>query len=414
MVIKNESLAAVAKSAKTRIFAAIFLTLICAGTVFAAALSTYTVEIVADGVSKTVQTSEIDAKELVKKEGYTLGKNDELDTSDFKPGENNKKNKIVILRARNITINDNGVQTKKVIAAATVKDALKKAGVTISKFDVVTPKLDSELKENLEIIIKRAYLVEITADGQKKTVEFVEGTVADVLKLAGITLGANDEVTPALDTQIAVGSAVSVNRVSYQTRVATEIIKYSTSTKKTVNLYAGQTGVEQNGVNGEKIVTYQDKIVNGVKSSSKAVSTQITKSPVNCVRLIGIKVKVLSTTSPISSLALPSRYSLDKDGIPTSIIDTITGKAKSYTCNSPSYKGKGGTASGVKAQSGYIAVNPKQIPYGTEMYIVSSDGKYVYGYCIAADTGGFATAGTATVDLYMDTLSECRQWGSRN
>ncbi|MEG1615163.1 MAG: ubiquitin-like domain-containing protein, partial [Oscillospiraceae bacterium] len=177
MVIKNESLAAVAKSAKTRIFAAIFLTLICAGTVFAAALSTYTVEIVADGVSKTVQTSEIDAKELVKKEGYTLGKNDELDTSDFKPGENNKKNKIVILRARNITINDNGVQTKKVIAAATVKDALKKAGVTISKFDVVTPKLDSELKENLEIIIKRAYLVEITADGQKKTVEFVEGTV---------------------------------------------------------------------------------------------------------------------------------------------------------------------------------------------------------------------------------------------
>ncbi|MEG1551439.1 MAG: G5 domain-containing protein, partial [Oscillospiraceae bacterium] len=196
--------------------------------------------------------------------------------------------------------------------------------------------------------------------------------------------------------------------------VATEIIKYSTSTKKTVNLYAGQTGVEQNGVNGEKIVTYQDKIVNGVKSSSKAVSTQITKSPVNCVRLIGIKVKVLSTTSPISSLALPSRYSLDKDGIPTSIIDTITGKAKSYTCNSPSYKGKGGTASGVKAQSGYIAVNPKQIPYGTEMYIVSSDGKYVYGYCIAADTGGFATAGTATVDLYMDTLSECRQWGSRN
>lgn len=39
---------------------------------------------------------------------------------------------------------------------------------------------------------------------------------------------------------------------------------------------------------------------------------------------------------------------------------------------------------------GHIAVNPKQFPYGTELYIVSLDGKFVYGYCMAADTGGFA------------------------
>ncbi len=44
------------------------------------------------------------------------------------------------------------------------------------------------------------------------------------------------------------------------------------------------------------------------------------------------------------------------------------------------------------------------------MYIVSTDGKYVYGYCIAADTGGFATNGSGiVVDLFMDTLGECRQ-----
>lgn len=414
MVIKNESAAAITKSVKTRIFAAILLTLICAGTVFSAALFTYTVEIVADGKSKTVQTSETDANVLIAKEGYTLGEDDELDLSDFKPGENTDTNKIVILRARNIIINDNGEQTEKIIAAATVKDALKKAGLTVSKYDVVTPSLDSELKEGLEINIKRAYVVEVIADGETKTVNFVEGTVADVLELAEITLGENDEVSPSLDTELEVGSSVTVYRVSYETRTATEKIKYKTITKRTTSLYSGQTKIEQYGVNGEKLVTYEDKIVDGEKTTSKAIETEVTKKSVECIKLVGTKVKVLSSTTPISAFPLPSRFSLDSDGIPATTLDTITGKAKAYTCNTPSYKGTGGTASGVKAQSGYVAVNPKQIPYGTEMYIVSTDGKYVYGYCIAADTGGFAKSGTATVDLYMDTLGECYQWGSRN
>ena len=51
---------------------------------------------------------------------------------------------------------------------------------------------------------------------------------------------------------------------------------------------------------------------------------------------------------------------------------------------------------------------------GAEMYIVSADGKYVYGYCIAADTGGFIYDVDWTVDLYMNTLDQCWQWGRRD
>ena len=48
------------------------------------------------------------------------------------------------------------------------------------------------------------------------------------------------------------------------------------------------------------------------------------------------------------------------------------------------------------------------------MYIVSADGKRVYGYCIAADTGGFINSTDWTVDLYMDTEQECVNWGRRD
>ncbi len=63
---------------------------------------------------------------------------------------------------------------------------------------------------------------------------------------------------------------------------------------------------------------------------------------------------------------------------------------------------------------GRVAVDPDQIPYGTKLYIVSSDGRYVYGYAVAADTGGFVWNGSGTtVDLYMNTYSECMSFGRR-
>ena len=40
------------------------------------------------------------------------------------------------------------------------------------------------------------------------------------------------------------------------------------------------------------------------------------------------------------------------------------------------------------AEVGKVAVDPSVIPLGSKLYIVSQDGQYVYGYCIAEDTGG--------------------------
>ena len=50
------------------------------------------------------------------------------------------------------------------------------------------------------------------------------------------------------------------------------------------------------------------------------------------------------------------------------------------------------------------------------MWIVSNDGKFVYGYSFAEDTGGFTkwTGNRATLcDLYMNTYSECSRFGRR-
>jgi 3D (Asp-Asp-Asp) domain-containing protein len=46
------------------------------------------------------------------------------------------------------------------------------------------------------------------------------------------------------------------------------------------------------------------------------------------------------------------------------------------------------------------------------MYIESADGSFVYGYAVAGDTGGKIKGNR--IDLYMDTRSECLNFGVRN
>lgn len=88
--------------------------------------------------------------------------------------------------------------------------------------------------------------------------------------------------------------------------------------------------------------------------------------------------------------------------------------SKVLTCTATAYSCEGyvgHTYSGTVARVGAIAVDPSVIPLGTRLYIVTNDGRYIYGYCVAEDTGGSIKGNK--VDLYFDTIAECWQFGVR-
>ena len=66
------------------------------------------------------------------------------------------------------------------------------------------------------------------------------------------------------------------------------------------------------------------------------------------------------------------------------------------------------------AYHGGVAVNPNIIPYGSKLYIVSTDGSFVYGYATAVDTGGALMDGSAIVDCFYNTYDECVNFGRRD
>ena len=389
-----------------RFLAMLFLGVFVIGTMVASAMSTYTVNVEADGSVIKVTTSERSARKIIDQAGITLGEKDYLDSNSFFVGKSARKgNKIVVRRAIPVTIDDDGEITE-VRIAGTVSDALSEAGLTCRPADKMNYKETDPLVDNMTIKITRAFTVDVIVDGKQLEAEFLNGTVADVLNELNIELGDEDEVSPSLDTELKAGKTVTVYRVKYEERTAVESIKFETIYKTSASVYKGESKVEQEGKDGQKTVVYRDKYVNGKVTKSTKVSEKIESAAVNKIVVNGTKVKMLDTGSQLSAIPMP--YPL-QDGIPVNVITTIVGNSTAYY----STPGKG-TASGRLAQSGHVAVDPRQIPYGSELYVVTTDGKYTYGYCIAADTGGFAyTDSGVTIDLYFDTYNECIQWGNR-
>lgn len=407
-MITNQDGRKFVKAVRKRLIVALAFIVVCCMAVVAAAASVYTVDVTADGDTKTVKTSARNTDVIIEQAGVSVGDDDAVDLTNFRAGADSKDgNEIKVHRSQTVEIYDDEELIATITVAGTVQDALDKAGIKLGEKDTVSPSADTVLTEDQEVEITRSESVKVIADGKTEYVPFTSGTVADVLDRQGISLGKNDEVSPSLDTELSIGDTVVVERVTYKIRVTTETLEYDTVTRSDSTVPSGTTKILQTGENGARTVAYKDKIVDGEVAESEELKEQVLKEPVDQVIAKGTKVAVTATNT-ISQMSLPSKYTL-KDGVPTNALKTITGPATAYSASSGAK-----CATGVTAQTGYVAVDPKEIPYGSELYIVSADGKQVYGYAIAADTGGFTKTTNVVVDLYMNTNAQCCQWGRRN
>ena len=246
--------------------------------------------------------------------------------------------------------------------------------------------------------------VEIFADGLSTLVQITDkdATVADAIGQAGVTVGELDRVSEDTAATVTDGMLVQVDRVAYEEYTVTETISYQTTYRYSCVLKPGATKVDRSGRNGEKVITYRKNIVNGEVVSTDKVDEEITKKAVNKVILKGA-----SYGSPISKTPSGVDIDLDEKNQPINYSRKIYGSCTAY-------HGDTATSTGRKPGVGVVAVDPREIPYGSVLWIVSKDGSFVYGYAIAGDTGGFIHNSETVVDLYMDSVVEMNTFGRRN
>lgn len=300
-----------------------------------------------------------------------------------------------------------GENTHKVHTLSTdVNDALTVAGFDSDEYRVLSV---NAVNNVTNIAVAYTFPVYITMGDKTIETSAIESTVGEILKNEGFNVDQYDMVEPSLDTVVSNTAYIDYTNIDYITGSYTETIPSTIQTVYSSKLDAGTTTLSE-GKDGEQQVNYTAKVVNGVTVET-VVNERITLSAaVNGTKTIGTKKAAVTTSESvktISTLNAPT-IELDENGNPVNYKKHITVQATAYT-----YTGNK-CSTGVAPQPGYIAVNPDVIPYGTKMYIKSSDGSYIYGYAVAADTGGFINSRPNNVDLFMTSKAACTAFGRRN
>lgn len=367
---------------------------IFATTAFAGLVAQYNVELVIDNNEAIViTTNETEPIEILSQANITLDDSDKLDISAFKSGEGGT---IKIDKANNINVEFDGVINTYNLYEDTVGEALDSLGIKVGPKDKINYELTDSVKDGMVINIKSAKSVTLKADGKSVKYAIYQGTVADLLSLAQITLGDDDYTKPSLDTQLKADMKVSVYRVEYKTVTETEKIAYKTTTQEDSSMDQGTQTVVTEGVNGKDEVSYKVKYVNGKEKEKTEISRNTVKAAVNKVVKVGTK-KVAVTPNGVTS----------KNGY--TVGQKINGRYTHYCACGTCGSGTGITASGKRVYNGmadphYIACN--WLPMGS---VVSVNGTE---YTVV-DRGGSGLSATGRIDIFTpEGHAACYRYGT--
>lgn len=307
--------------------------------------------------------------------------------------------------ARNTYVITDGSRVLVHTSAATdPREILDEAGLELGDGDTYTTQAGTGVSE---ITIRRSQTILVNCRGEEFTAEAYGETVGELLERLGIVLTEGDTVSYEKDALTFDGMVLTVSNVRRQVEHYTVTVPHDVTYCDDGTLPLGEEQVLTKGVDGLALCQAEVTYVNGVETGRQILSQRVTHQPV--AEIIGVGT---GENLPQEEIADPDAPII-RDGtiiLPTGEVltytDTLQVSATGYSCD-----GYGITYCGTVARVGAIAVDPRVIPYGTRMYIVSNDGEYVYGIASAEDCGGGIKG--HKVDLYFNTSAECFQFGVR-
>ena len=315
-------------------------------------------------------------------------------------------------------------------------EVLTEAGIELEEEDTYETGYADGMNQ---ITVRRMQMVTVINRGAQSVIGTYGETVGSLLTRMGITPGTGDTLSCSSETQTYDGMTIEL--VHTETRIEEEdtVVPYPVNYYEDPDLEPDAEIVLVAGQNGLTHVKSEVTYRNGKEVSRVIVQETVKTKPVTQLVIRGVDRTIMEqpadpepaeqaapaassgtasgSSSSGSSSSGGSRYDgsaetsgnviMTSSGESYTYVDVMTCSATAYTCEG--YVGH--TYSGTLARVGAIAVDPTVIPLGTKMYVVSNDGQYVYGYCVAEDIGGGIKGNK--IDLYFDTYAECWDFGVR-
>ena len=323
-------------------------------------------------------------------------------------------------------INDGGRITIHTTYATDPADVLDEAGLELGTDDTYTTQLGLGMSE---ITIQRMQVVNIVYGGNTLTVTTYGETVEALLNRMNFKLTEDDVLSEAMNTMTYDGMTLTVERSVTMQETYTVAIPYETEYCYDASLAEGEQVILTQGVEGQLQCQASVHYVDGKEISRTLISEEVVSQPVNALVAVGTAVELpeyppeqMPTEAPTEPEKTPEAPPVSKQPvISENTITTPEGEVLTYTkaeqfVATAYHNSDPGctkwTSTGTLCRVGAIAVDPKVIPYGTRMYIVTNDGRYIYGIAVAEDCGR-AIKGNR-VDLYYNSVAECNRFGIRD
>ncbi|MFE5913099.1 ubiquitin-like domain-containing protein [Streptomyces wedmorensis] len=240
-----------------------------------------------DGVPRTLHTFADEVDELLADEGLSVGPHDIVAPA---PGEALASgDEIVVRYGRPVALTLDGQRRQVWTTARTVEGALRQLGVRAEGAYLSVSRAAPISRQGLALDVRTERTITFLADGRERTVRTNAATVREALVEAGITLSGQDTTSVAPGAFPRDGQTVNVLRITGSRQVREEAIPYAVERVRDPELFAGTETVERQGVPGVRRVTYSLRTVNGVRQRPRRTGEEIVREPVSRKVRIGTR-----------------------------------------------------------------------------------------------------------------------------
>ncbi|MFI7019825.1 ubiquitin-like domain-containing protein [Streptomyces sp. NPDC050164] len=235
------------------------------------------IELSVDGKARTLHTFADDVTELLAQEGVEVGAHDVV-----APGpdtEITSGDEVAVHYGRPVRLTLDGERSQVWTTAHTVEGALRQLGVRQEGAYVSTSRSRRIGREGLALDVRTERTVTIMADGRARTVRTNAATVREAVEEAGITLRGQDTTSVPQGSFPRDGQTVTVLRITGGKEVREEPIPFQVRRTDDPTLFRGTEVVEEAGRPGLRRVTYSLRTVNGVKQKPRRIRSEVVREP---------------------------------------------------------------------------------------------------------------------------------------
>lgn len=311
-----------------------------------------------------------------------------------------RKNRIILLRLAAIAL------PAVVLTAMLSQTAFAKTCTGVP----ATGKTTAAAKKDIpgEDPTSRVQTVSIRYHGEMLEASASGETVEALLTRLGLAVESGDALSHAPSATVRDGMTVFVDSFLTRQETYTAALPHEINLCQDASIPAGMEEILIEGVDGEVMRIAEVTYINGKEVQRKILTETVTIAPVTEIVAVGTGITPQSP-DPGAMPVIGDGYILLPTGETLTYTDTATVRATAYTHTDAGCDFI--TSTGSVVHWGTVAVDPRYIPYGTRMFIVASDGSYIYGIAEAEDCGG-AIKGDR-MDLYMPTFRQCIEFGRR-